>query len=159
MNEKTKKQLSIAATIFLIITWGGYFIFRPYTVSGNSMTPTYKNGQFVATCGKVDLDEIQRGDVIIFKYGKDKLIKRVIGLPGEKLFFDGDGIFVEDKNVSDYEGLESAWDSSRGNMVITLGDDEFFVVGDNRNNSKDSREIGPVKMENVLTKVRNGKLP
>lgn len=159
MNEKTKNQLSVAATIFLIIAWGCYFVFRPYTVSGNSMMPTYKNGQFVTTCGKVTLDEIERGDVIVFLHEGDKLIKRVIGLPGESLCFTKNGIFVNGNDVSDYEGLEHAWDNTRGEMVVVLKEDEFFVVGDNRNHSMDSRMFGPVKMENVVTKVRNGKLP
>lgn len=129
------------------------FIAQPFIVSGSSMDPTFKNGEYLI------VDEIsyrfedpQRGDVVIFKYPLDTskyFIKRIIGLPGEHLTITGNTIAVTSAENPEVLRLDEAFLSHQtfGNVDIVLGKDEYFVMGDNRPASSDSRIWGPLKKE------------
>lgn len=136
-----------------------YFLFQPFFVRGESMDPNFANGDYLI------VDEItyhfrnpERGEVIIFDASYDptqRLIKRVIGLPGEivevknggVVIYDGAGSRILDESKYLF-GVETG-----GDLKIALKQDEFFVLGDNRPFSYDSRRFGPVKKEDIIGKV------
>jgi len=150
------KIFIIASVIVLPIR---YFLFQPFIVKGESMIPNFQSGDYLI------VDEIsyrfanpQRGDVVVFKYPKDttqKFIKRVIGLPGETveikegkvtIYKDGNQQILDEKYLPNPSG-------TIGTLTIPLGVDEYFVLGDNREFSYDSRAWGPVPVKNIIGKV------
>ena len=132
------------------------FIVNPFIVSGSSMIPTFHNGEYLI------IDQIsyrfnspERGDVIIFHYPKDEtkyFIKRIIGLPGEKIELK-DGI-VSIKRTSDENFTQLTEDyiknKSFDNGSYSLGDEEYFVMGDNRISSSDSRVWGVLNKKLIV---------
>ncbi|MEO8637725.1 MAG: signal peptidase I [Candidatus Taylorbacteria bacterium] len=127
-----------------------FFVAKPFVVSGSSMDPTFLNGEYLI------VDELTyrfenpaRGDVIIFKYPKDEskyYIKRIIGLPGETVESQGGKITIVNALHPKGFALNEPYleNKSFDSFKITLGD-EYFVMGDNRPQSSDSRFWGPVK--------------
>lgn len=144
----------------LIVAPIRFFIAQPFIVRGESMDPTYSDGQYLI------IDELTyrrkvpaRGDVIVFKYPKDPskyFIKRIIGLPNET---------VEIKNgIPSISSLENPKGKTLSEPYLKdlsfetvlsqkLGPDEYFVMGDNRSNSLDSRIWGPLPKENITGRV------
>lgn len=132
------------------------FIAQPFIVNGESMTPTFNNGDYLI------IDEIsyrtsepERGEVVVFKFENDRfLIKRIIGLPGEHITINGDRITITETSGDSIELEEQYVNegfSSYGTW--TLGEDEYFVLGDNRNASSDSRTWGILHRENIVGKT------
>lgn len=123
------------------------------------MEPTFYNGNYLL------VDELtyrfrapERGEVVVFRYPGDEksfYIKRVIGLPGERVVFENGKVSVYkdgERNILDEEYVFKS--PSSGSFDITLGENEFFVLGDNRNFSFDSRSWGPLPSENIIGVVR-----
>lgn len=150
------KIVVVAALIVLPIR---YFIFQPFLVKGQSMEPNFENGDYLI------IDEIsyrlrapQRGEVIVFRYPDNpsqRFIKRIVGLPGETIEIEEGKIIV--KNGEDVMVLnESEYLSSLetiGDLVIELSPDEYFVLGDNRFYSFDSRKFGPLPEDEIIGRV------
>ncbi len=141
----------VAFVCFLIIT----FVGQRTTVSGQSMEPLLQNGD------NLILDKLtyhfrdpERFDVVVFdQTEQDHYIKRVIGLPGETVqIIDGYVYINGEKLEDDIYGKEVMISGMRAEEPITLGEDEYFVLGDNRNYSRDSRdpEVGNVKRSQIL---------
>jgi len=136
------------------------FIMTPHEVIGNSMHPTYKNGEML-TANKIvyRFSDPQRGDVIIFKYSDTQdFIKRVIGLPGDTVMLKDGHIYINDKLLDESKYLSDSIYTSGGNFLkegasTTVPEGEYFVCGDNRPHSSDSREFGPIKIENIKGKA------
>ena len=139
-----------------------YFLIQPFFVKGASMEPSFFEHEYLI------IDEIsyrfgepRRGDIVVFKYPKDPsqyFIKRIIGLPGEKIEIADNKVYIHpSKNQPKFILDESAYlnESVRtlGNKIWTLGADEYYVLGDNRESSLDSRSFGPVFRELVVGKV------
>lgn len=138
-----------------------YFLFQPFLVNGASMEPTFQNGDYLI------IDEItyrfrdpQRGEVLVFKYPSNpskKFIKRVVGLPGEEVVVkDGTVKISTNGKEHEYKLNESNYLSDAdtpGEVDIKLGEDEYFVLGDNRDGSYDSRGWGALKEEDIIGKV------
>lgn len=133
------------------------FIAQPFIVAGASMEPTFENGQYLI----VDeltyrLGEPERGDVIIFRYPRDPskfFIKRIIALPGETLKIEGSKITVVNKTHPDGLTLNEAYVAKMDTDVFlseTLGSDEYFVMGDNRDASSDSRVWGVLRRDLII---------
>jgi len=139
-----------------------YFLIQPFFVRGESMDPSFYNGDYLI------IDEIsyrfespERGDVIIFRYPLDKsqfFIKRIIGLPEEKVEIKNGKVFIysietpDEKIVLDeLEYLEDAY--TPGNLIIDLEENEYFVLGDNRNASSDSRKWGELNKKLIIGQV------
>lgn len=127
--------------------------------TGESMSPTIPSPS-ILLINKLDKD-LQRNDIVVCKEGGLKTItKRIIGLPGELVTITVDGkVFINNTLYEDEYGNISfpMYLSSDRSYPVVLGEDEYFVMGDNRNVSADSRntEIGNIKKENIIGKVMN----
>jgi signal peptidase I len=153
----TKDVVSFAVIALLIVVPIRWFIAQPFIVRGDSMVPTFHSGDYLI----VDqltyrFDEPARGDVIIMRYPKDEsvyFIKRIIGLPGETVELQGTRVIVR-KPGSDPLILEQSYlaDVSHRPEYATyaLTEDEYFVMGDNRDESSDSRVWGPLPKKDVI---------
>ncbi|MDO8752157.1 MAG: signal peptidase I [Candidatus Wolfebacteria bacterium] len=150
------ETLAVAlVAVFLVRT----FIAQPFLVSGGSMEPNFTNGNYLLVDElSYRLREPERGEIIVFKYPKNHktfYIKRVIGLPGETIKVQGGKVEIQTERGElplKEEYIDPAWTS--GNVDVTLGENEFFVMGDNRNFSYDSRSWGPVKENEIVGIVR-----
>ena len=137
-----------------------YLIFQPFFVKGQSMEPNFENGDYLIIDEiSYRLREPQRGEVVVFRYPNDpsqRYIKRIIGLPGETIEIkDGQiTIFNQDgTKVLEESGYLSSFTSTPGNMKMTLDFNDYFVLGDNRPSSSDSRRWGAVPRENIVGRV------
>jgi signal peptidase I len=149
--------LRFAIICLLIVIPFRMFIAQPYIVEGSSMDPTFKNGDYLIVDQlSFDFTTPKRGDVIILKFPQDTsryLIKRVIGLPNETVSIkkgivtikNSQGELPLDESYVRFEKADS------GEYV--LGDREYFVMGDNRAASSDSRIWGPVPVQDVVGKA------
>lgn len=144
------KTIIIALIIALPIR---YFIAEPFIVSGASMDPTFASGQFLI----VDrltyrFEPPKRGDIIIFEYPNNPevyYIKRVIGLPGETLRLENGIVLINEKPL-DEKYIAPVHISMDTMAPITLGETEYFVMGDNRAQSSDSRFWGPLESKFIV---------
>lgn len=142
------------ATVFFIRS----FIAQPFLVSGASMEPTFSNGNYLI------IDEVtyrfrepERGEVVVFKYPGDErsfFIKRIIGLPGETVKIRNSVITIigtdgETTTVID-EPYITETTKTLGDRITTLEAGEYFVLGDNRGNSFDSRNWGPLDRDHII---------
>lgn len=145
----------IAAVIVIPIR---YYLFQPFFVRGQSMDPNFENGDYLI------IDEItyrfkgpERGEVVVFKYPYDtsqRFIKRIIGLPGET-------VEIKEGKITIYNNFgfvsldESGYieDFTEGDLKIKLSNNEYFVMGDNRNSSYDSRRFGPITNDYIIGRV------
>ncbi len=141
------------------------FIAQPFIVSGSSMEPTFEDKQYLIVDElSYRFDEPERGDVIVFRYPKDEsryLIKRIVGLPGETVAIEGSAVSVTTK-----EGLflpiSETYVVNQGNgssLSTMLGDEEYFVMGDNRPASSDSRVWGPLERDEIIGRALLRLLP
>lgn len=124
------------------------FIATPVRVDGDSMNKTFKNGDILIL---YKLSKIERFDVIVLHEEKDneKIIKRVIGMPGDTVAIKDGEIYINDEKIDDEYAYGMTTDYDR----ITLKSDEYFILGDNRLISKDSRYFGPIKEKEIKGKV------
>lgn len=136
----------VAAVVFALLF---NFTFTTYKISGNSMLPNYRDGNFGIAFKH---GELKRFDVVIAKnYNGVLFIKRVIGLPSEKIVYKNNELFVNDEKVETPKQLLGI----TGDFEVQLKDEEYFLMGDNRERSTDSRLVGPFKRENIIGKVLN----
>jgi signal peptidase I len=132
------------------------FIAEPFVVSGASMEPTFQNGEYLIVDRlSYNFEEPKRGEVIIFRYPKDPkkyFIKRIIGLPGETVSISGNTINI--RNATNPQGfdLDQSYISRQipSTFSMTLKDDEYFVMGDNRPQSSDSRVWGALPEDYIV---------
>ncbi len=126
------------------------FIAQPFIVSGSSMIPTFQNGQYLIVDEiSYRLEDPKRGDVIIFRYPLDPskfFIKRIIGLPNETINIRNGEVTIINKENPDGFLLSQPYVENRSSDTahFQLKDNEYFVMGDNRTGSSDSRFWGPV---------------
>lgn len=148
--------LKFALIAVVIVVPVRLFVAQPFIVSGASMVPTFHNGEYLI----VDeltyrFEDPKRGDVVIFKYPKDEtqfFIKRIIGLPGETVQITSENVTIT-KTDGTRAMLDESYLVNRGNgsaMTVTLRSDEYFVMGDNRPESSDSRLWGVLPRENII---------
>jgi len=135
------------------------FIIQPFIVEGESMEPTFKTKDYLIT-EKVSyrFRPPQRGEVVIFNppdRSTENYIKRIIGLPGDQIEIKEGSIYVnKEKLIEPYlNSIDKTLVSQKEGYTTVLKDDEYFVMGDNRSHSRDSREIGSIPKQNVVSKV------
>jgi len=157
--------LKFAALATIIVLPIRAYVAQPFVVSGRSMVPTFQNGQYLI------VDEIsyrfhspQRGDVIIFKYPKDPtkyFIKRVIGLPGETVEIKGNDIKIYNSENPDGLKLDQPYveNVSSNELKTMLGETDYFVMGDNRRESSDSRYWGALPRDMIVGRALLRLLP
>jgi signal peptidase I len=163
------QTILLAVVLFLLIR----NVVQNFRIDGISMEPNFHNGQFLivnrfAYCPGLHLEikplnlnwnktwclkQPRRGDVIVFEYPNDPsrdFIKRVIGLPGETVEVRGGRIYVDGQLMPEPFGPNPG---SSAYGPVTVGPDEVFVMGDNRNNSSDSRSWGPLPENMIIGKA------
>lgn len=146
----------IVALAFML----GSFAVRPFTVSGLSMQPALKNGE-VTLVNQIGYDfggQPQRGDVVALRPPSDPsliYVKRVIGIPGDSLFITPDAIYLNGHKLNEpyVHLIDPSAAENQPLGQIKLGPGQYFVLGDNRQNSIDSRVFGYVPRQNIIGKV------
>ncbi len=130
------------------------FLAQPFYVEGASMEPNfYQNEYLIIDEISYRFNDPQRGEVIILKNPQDQrayFIKRIIGLPGETIAIRDGRVYINDQKLE--ENYIEHFSSDTHNP-ITLGPDEYFVMGDNRSNSRDSRQLGPIPRDLIIGRV------
>lgn len=138
----------IVVIVILIRT----FIITPVKVNGTSMDTTLHDGQ-IMLLNKVNylFNDIKRFDIVVVDYNGNKLIKRVIGLPNETLKYENNILYINDKEVDEYFKNQETDDFNISELGYEkIPKDCYFVIGDNRKDSSDSRIIGCIKKKNIL---------
>ena len=148
--------LKFAVIAVIIVVPVRLWVAQPFIVSGASMEPTFDTGQYLIVDEfSYHFDAPQRGDVIIFRYPKDPsqfFIKRIIGLPGETVRISQGEVYVTKTDGTTLH-LDESYVVNKGNgqdMSTTLGPADYFVMGDNRPESSDSRIWGTVPKANIV---------
>lgn len=170
--------IKVFVLAFVIIAPIRIFLFQPFFVQGASMEPNFEDGQYLIInelgyketsvgLGNIHLfevgsfKELKRGDVVVFRYPKDPkqfFIKRVIGLPGEKVEISDGKVYIFNKsNPEGYVLDESIYlpkiTKTQPDVIQELNENQYFVMGDNRPYSHDSRAWGPVSKDLIVGKV------
>lgn len=167
------KVFIISAIVILLFV---NFVAHPVRVDGKSMYPTLKDGEFGFTnVGGVLLNGVKRGDIVVVtmeeKGQKTHWVKRVIGMPGDTISCVNDIVFINGKVLDETQYIDPDYRQSCVDQFgyfnkvpnadntdvqdfeeVKLGDDEYYVMGDNRPYSKDSRYVGPVKKSQLFAK-------
>lgn len=167
------KVFVVSAIVILLFV---NFVAHPVRVDGRSMYPTLKDGEFGFTnVGGVLLNGVKRGDIVVVtmeeKGQKTHWVKRVIGMPGDAISCVNDIVFINGKVLDETQYIDPDYRQSCVDQFgyfnkvpnadntdvqdfeeVKLGDDEYYVMGDNRPYSKDSRYVGPVKKSQLFAK-------
>ncbi|MCD8348290.1 MAG: signal peptidase I [Lachnospiraceae bacterium] len=137
-----------------------HFVGQRTVVDGRSMNDTLQDGDnLIVEKLSYRFGDPQRFDIIVFQPYEDSselYIKRIIGLPGETVRIDEEGnIYIDGELLEEDYGKETIQNPGRASEEITLGEDEYFVLGDNRNNSTDSRteRVGNVSRDSIVGKA------
>ncbi|MFA7191901.1 MAG: signal peptidase I [Candidatus Paceibacterota bacterium] len=141
------------------------YIAQPFIVSGESMVPTFQDGEYLIVDElSYNMGNIKRGDVVIFKYPHDPsryFIKRIIGLPNEKIEISGQKVKIENKANPDGFIIDEPYinENFSTNEKYDTGPNGYFVMGDNRNRSSDSRVWGVVDKKFLIGRAYLRLLP
>jgi len=151
------ESITVAVVLVFLVR---HFVAQPFLVSGSSMEPNFKNGDYLL------IDELayrfrepERGEVIVFRYPNDPrvyYIKRIIGLPGERVVISGGKVTIYKDGQPLVLNESYAWvrGGGLGNFDVTLKANEYFVMGDNRSFSYDSRSWGPLPANDIIGLTR-----
>src|SRR3989344_436189 len=153
------KMAAICAMLFVGIR---YYIIKPFVVQGQSMHPTFESSEYLI------IDELsyrfaqpERGDIVVFRYPGDVsqfFIKRIIGLPGEQVKCTDGGIYIVNKEyptgmVLDESYLSKTVKTECIQPSVVIPEESYFVMGDNRQASLDSRRFGTLERKYIIGKV------
>jgi len=151
--EATVIAMAVSIVLYL-------FLFTPHEVVGKSMYPNFENGQYLLANKIVyKIKDYERGDVVIFKHSETQdYIKRIIGLPGDEISIQNGKIYLNGQMLDESDYLaDSVYTNGNGFLhegeTIIVPEDQLFVCGDNRPNSSDSREFGPIDDDVVKGKA------
>lgn len=158
------QTLLIALAIFLVIY---VLLVRPFQVNGQSMFPTFHNGEYVLTnlIGYEDVFGLKfkfgtpkQGDVIVFvapTNAEKDYIKRIVGLPGDTVSINNGDVYLNGKKFDESAYLSPEVKTFGENFLhegesVSIKENEYFVMGDNRPFSSDSRDFGPIKKDSII---------
>jgi signal peptidase I len=150
--------LKVALILLFVVLPIRLFIAQPFIVSGSSMDPTFENKDYLIVDQlSLKFDTPERFDVVIFQYPYNKskyFIKRIIGLPGERIVVSGGDVMVYPVEAAEPELIPAPYAGviTTGDIDIRLGESQYFVLGDNRGASSDSRVWGPLERELIVGK-------
>ncbi len=149
--------ISLAISCFIII-----FLYQPVKVEGTSMMPSLEDQERIFVNKLVyRLEPIQRGDIVVFRYPRDpskSFIKRVIGLAGDHIRIDEGRVYVNGKRL-DEDYVPQVYEDLRSYPEMIVPPDAYFVLGDHRSLSNDSRDFGPVNQNYIYGKAVFGYWP
>lgn len=156
-----REILEIVLIAVLVVVGVRQFLVQPFLVSGSSMEPNFQSGDYILINEiSFKFREPERGEVVVFKYPGDEktyFIKRIIGLPGEKIMvLDGKVYIYNEQNPKGFLISESYLPGDLktvGSKEIQLSDGQYFVLGDNRNASFDSRQWGALNRSEIIGTV------
>lgn len=166
MNPKLANALSflwevikVVAISLAIVLPIRYFLVQPFYVKGSSMEPNFHDYQYLI----IDeltyrFNEPQRGQVVVMRDPSDNskyFIKRIVGLPGDTILIQDGDVYLNGSVFDESAYLDASVETfaNSGNAEIQLGDDDYFVMGDNRPASYDSRRFGAVKKHEFVGRV------
>lgn len=149
--------------IYLIVGLGIYLLIKflaPINfniINGDSMQPTYKNRSIKIGYTYFDKKDITYNTVIVFKSNKlnKDVIKRVVGLPGDHIIIKNGIVFVNEKKFKEFSSFDKIKDAGIAKEEIIIPEDCYFVLGDNRNNSYDSRFFGCIPFKTISNIIIN----
>jgi len=149
--------ISLAISAFIIV-----FLYQPVKVEGTSMMPSLEDQERIFVNKFVyRLEPIERGDIVVFRYPRDpskSYIKRVIGMAGDRIRIDGGQVYVNDEPLD--EGyVPPAYTDARSFKEMAVPSHCYFVLGDHRSMSNDSRDFGPVDQSFIYGKAVFGYWP
>jgi len=149
--------ISLAISGFIIV-----FLYQPVKVEGTSMMPSLEDQERIFVNKFVyRLESIQRGDIVVFRYPRDpskSFIKRVIGVAGDRIRIDSGQVYVNGEAL-DEDYVPNAFTDQRTYPEIVVPDESYFVLGDHRSMSNDSRDFGPVPVSYIYGKAVFGYWP
>ena len=149
--------ISLAISCFIII-----FLYQPVKVEGTSMMPSLEDQERIFVNKFVyRLEPIQRGDIVVFRYPRDpskSFIKRVIGLAGDHIRIEAGQVYVNGRQL-DEDYVPAVYEDERSYPDIVVPPDSYFVLGDHRSLSNDSRDFGPVPQHFIYGKAVFGYWP
>ena len=154
--DKVTKEIITYALIIGVAILIKLFVFSPIKVNGSSMSPTLEDGD-IMILNEIGyhLNGVDRFDIAVAKVDGEKLIKRVIGLPGEKVEYRENKLYINDELVVENFTHGDTEDFSLSQLSVEkIPENYYFLVGDNRGNSKDSRTIGLVHKSKIIGKTR-----
>lgn len=157
----------IALGALMLATVVRVFVAEPFVVSGTSMSPTFEPGDYLVIDRlSYRFSEPSRGDMIVFRYPLDAsayFVKRIVGLPGETIEIGDGTISLVSADGSKKQLLEGPFQSGGKrhdrSSTIVLSQDEYFMIGDNRDSSDDSRDWGPLRGRYIVGRVIMQLLP
>ena len=162
MKQKRTKVLSIVLMVLMIVLTSLFALknifYFDILVVGDSMKKTLYEGEMGFALREVFISDIKRGDIIIFERDNNVVVKRVIGVPNDHIVINEEGIFVNDNKLEeDYvtsKNKEGTFINSGAYNDLVLQDEQYFVLGDNRLESLDSRYYGAIERECISGKLK-----
>lgn len=140
------ETISIILVSFILATLVRHFFVSTVVVSGSSMVPSLNNGE-VGLSFVFNKHHIERFDIVIVELDDKQIVKRVIGLPNDTVEYIDNCLYINGEEMSeDYLAL----DAYTEDLKITLHENEYFLLGDNRNISRDSRYYGPFEKDDIV---------
>ena len=149
------KNIFVYALVIGIALLIKFFVFSPIKVNGSSMEPNLKDGD-IMILNEIGyrLGGVERFDIVVINTDGEKIIKRIIGLPGEQIEYRDNKLYVNGEEVVENFKHGETKDFSLSDINLeTIPSDHYFVVGDNRGNSKDSRIIGAIHKSKIVGKA------
>lgn len=159
-----REAVELVLLALLIVGPIRLFVINPFIVSGSSMIPTFHNGEYLIVDEiSYRFEEPKRGDVIIFRYPKDPskfFIKRIIGLPNETVVLKNGDVTIEKEGQKPL-ALDQSYvkNKSTENAKYVIADNQYFIMGDNRISSSDSRVWGPLDRDLIVGRALLRLLP
>ena len=140
--KKIIKEFIPYVVILIVVVLVRMYLVTPIMVSGPSMQPTLNGGELMLLN---KIDDIERFDIVVVNSGNEEIIKRVIALPGETISCEEGIIYINGHRQDEEYSQGITFDFKK----VVLGDDEYFVMGDNRENSADSRHMGAFHRDQI----------